>query len=167
MSSVDVAALQAQVTALQAQVAQLVPPPLPQTYSPPPAKVEARPTAIYTLVGNPQSGYLHRDPREVRRTIEALALSKHVDSPLQTVPPAWVPPLRKMAAARAEGSSWHAALAAVGHEAPDDLESPARAARAELDALWDAALAVIGFTLDSSNDIVKEQLKTFLRRALS
>lgn len=165
--SVDVASLQAQIAALQIQVAQLTPPAPPPPYAPAPAPLEVRPTAIYKLVGNPAHGYLHRDPREVRRMIEAVALAKGAVSPGQTVPPDWGVPLRRVAAARAGGLSWRESLTEAGVEAPDDLDTPALAVRAELDDLWDRTRAITGFTLDNANDVVKDQLKTFLRRALA
>lgn len=160
----DVIALQAQVRALQAQLAPAPPPP---PYAPAPAPEAVRPQAIFALVGLPERGYLHGDPREVRRLVEAVALAKRVSSPTQTIPPDWVPVLRRVAEARARGYSWGEALAEAGLEVPVDLETPAQAVKAELTGLWDSALAVVGFTLDASNDVVRDQLRDQLRRSLT
>lgn len=165
--SVDVAALQAQISALQAQIGQLTPPAPPQPYAPAPAPLEARPQAIYKLVGLPTRGYLDRHPREVRRLVEAVAVAKRVPSPTQTIPAEWVPTLRRVAEARARGYSWAEALGEAGLEAPTDLETPAQAVRGELNALWDSALSVVGYALDGANDVVRDQLRDQLRRSLS
>lgn len=74
----DLEALQKQVVDLKAKLAQPMPP-----SHPPPAQVPAgpdppRPIAIYILVGDPESGYLHRDARGVRRLVETVALAHGV-----------------------------------------------------------------------------------------
>ncbi len=165
--AVDVMALQAQVAVLQAQLAQLTPPAPPPPYAPAPQPDAVRPQSIYTLVGLPARGYLDRDPRAVRQLIEAVAVSKRVSSPTQTIPPDWVPVLRRVAEARARGYSWAEALGEAGLEVPVSLESSARATRAELNSLWDPVLAVVGYTLDGSNDVVRDQLRDQLRRSLT
>lgn len=160
----DVIALQAQVRALQAQLAPAPPPP---PYSPAPPPEAVRPQGIYKLVGSPTRGYLNRDPREVRQLVEAVAVAKRVPSPVQTVPAEWMPTLRRVAEGRAKGASWRQALAEAGLEVPVDLETPTQATRAELTGLWNSVLAVVGYTLDGSNDVVRDQLRDQLRRALS
>lgn len=165
--SVDVAALQAQVTALQTQLAQLAPPPPPQTYAPAPAPEAARPQAIYALVGRRANGYLDPDPREVRRLVESIALSKRAPSPTQTIPPDWLPALRLVAEARTKGFTWREALVEANLEVPVDLETLTQAVRGEMNALWDSVLAVTGCALDGANDVVRDSLKDTLRRSLS
>lgn len=163
----DVAALQAQVAVLQAQIAQVLPPAPPQPYNPAPQPDAPRPTAVYKLVGRQANGYLHNDPREVRQLIEAVAVAKRVPSPTQTIPAEWVGQLRRVAEARTKGASWREALAEANLEVPTDLETPTQAVKAELGQLWDSVLSVVGFTLDASNDVVRDNLRDQLRRALS
>lgn len=167
MSSVDVTALQAQIVALQAQMQQLTPVPPPQPYSPAPAPLKARPQSIYTLVGRRTNGYLDPDPREVRRLVEAVAVSKRVPSPTQTIPAEWGPTLRRVAEARTRGYSWRELLDEAGLQVPADLEAPTQTVRGEMNVLWDSVLAVTGCALDGANDVVSDALKDQLRRSLT
>ena len=77
-----------------------------------------------------------RDPREFRRVLEAVALCYGVNSPQKDIPKPWVNLMRDVYAARTGGATWDAALRAAGLEAPTDLIPHQRAARQELNGLW-------------------------------
>jgi hypothetical protein len=122
---------------------------------------------LYALVGDLKSGYLHRDPREVRRLVEAVALARGAPSPAEAVPADWVPTMRAVAASRAAGKSWRDAPTEAGLEAPDDLSGQAKSVRAELSELWNQLLPVVGLTLESLSSVARDQTTTFLRRTLA
>ena len=106
-------ALLARVAQLEAQLNPSAPPSLP----PIGFEAEARITQpLATLVGGPELGYIHRDIRTVQQLIQALAVSYGVNAPRQHVPKLWLEPLRRLAAARASGLAWRAALTEAGFD---------------------------------------------------
>lgn len=168
MTETNLETLQRQLDVLQAQLVQLLP------AAPSPSVVEqaeptppARPVKIYSLVGSPDLGYLHRDPRTVRQLVEAVGLAMNAPVRSLDVLAEWVPLLRRVASARASGATWPAALAAAGLELPDDLSGQALALRRELDAVWGQLRALVSMSLPDLGDVAKDALLTSLRQLLT
>lgn len=95
------------------------------------------PRTTVTISSLVASEGLPRDPREFRRILEAVALCYDVAAPQKDIPKPWVNLMRDVYAARTGGATWTAALRAAGLEAPTDLTPHQRAARRELNGLWD------------------------------
>lgn len=165
----DVSALHVELTELRAQIAALlpaVPPQLPVVEPVQPAPVACT-VKIFTLVGSPEFGYLHRDARTVRQLVGAVALALNAPVGSLDVPAEWVPLLRRVDAARASDVTWPVALAEASLELPANLSGHAAALRHELDTVWGQLRALVSATLDDLGDVTKEDLVTSLRRVIS
>ena len=87
-----------------------------------------------------------------------------VNAPRQHVPKLWLEPLRRLAAARASGLTWRAALTKAGLEVPDDLEGRIRDVRAELDGVWTQLLPVVATALATAQTIGQRRIREKLEK---
>lgn len=122
-------------------------------------------TRINELVG---SNGLPRDPREVRRLVEAVALCKGAPSPRQDVPKGWESVTRVLHAnLTVKKLPWREALQQAGLTPPDDLTPHTRAVRGELHGLWGQLPPLVGWVQKNSTaSHVYKDLTSLYRRLL-
>lgn len=141
----DLEALAAKVAELEQRLAAAAPPPAPEVLP-----VVVRAPFVYTPPATKTLGILAAElrplnVREVRQLACAVALCRGEPLPGAEVPSSYEPLMRRLAALRAAGRSWRAALTEVGLEVPDDGEIAfqARQLRDGLTSMWDDVAALL------------------------
>lgn len=131
----------------------------------PPAPPPRKNIRISVLVG---SNGLPRDPREIRRLVEAVALAHGSPSPAQEIPAGWEPEVRRLSAARDSGLGWREALAKAGLTPPPETSPALLEARGELRDVWGQLPPLLAWVeREAVSGHVYRDLTIFLGRLLA
>ncbi len=139
---------------------------LPIAYRPDPVYTPPVTTTIASLMASGPLRYC--SVREVRQLSCAVALARGDMLPGGVVPVSYEGPMLELAAARAEGLTWHASFERCGLTPPDDGEvaHQARTLRAQLRGLWDGLESLLGPLQTVVNPVAWQNFVEYLRRLL-